>query len=47
MHRPVTTRALRIPVGEVTLEADLAVPPQAQGLVLFAHGSGSSRFSPR
>jgi pimeloyl-ACP methyl ester carboxylesterase len=47
MQRPVTTHALRIPVGEVTLEADLALSPRAQGLVLFAHGSGSSRFSPR
>ncbi|MDF3031703.1 MAG: dienelactone hydrolase-like enzyme [Moraxellaceae bacterium] len=47
MQHPVTTHALRIPVGEVTLGADLALPPQAQGLVLFAHGSGSSRFSPR
>jgi dienelactone hydrolase len=29
------------------LEADLAVPQEAQGVVLFAHGSGSSRHSPR
>ncbi len=29
------------------LEGDLAVPPGARGIVLFAHGSGSSRFSPR
>ena len=29
------------------LEADIVVPQQARGLVLFAHGSGSSRFSPR
>jgi putative phosphoribosyl transferase len=31
----------------LTLEADLAVPPRATGLVVFAHGSGSSRHSPR
>ena len=31
----------------VTLPGDLAMPPQAQGIVVFAHGSGSSRFSPR
>ncbi len=31
----------------VTLEADLALPEAPQGLVVFAHGSGSSRHSPR
>ncbi|MEE9911730.1 MAG: dienelactone hydrolase family protein [Deltaproteobacteria bacterium] len=38
---------LQIPVGRVILEGDLAVPPGAQSIVLFAHGSGSSRFSSR
>ena len=38
---------LRIPVGGVTLAADLNLPTAATALVLFAHGSGSSRFSPR
>jgi putative phosphoribosyl transferase len=33
--------------GLVTLPGDLAVPPAPAGLVLFAHGSGSSRTSPR
>ncbi|MEZ5320225.1 MAG: dienelactone hydrolase family protein [Vicinamibacterales bacterium] len=36
-----------IPAGPVRLKADLAVPPHAKGLVIFAHGSGSSRLSPR
>ncbi len=36
-----------IPVDGVELEGDLAVPKGAKALVLFAHGSGSSRFSPR
>jgi dienelactone hydrolase len=36
-----------IPAGEAELEGTLALPGQAVGLVLFAHGSGSSRFSPR
>jgi pimeloyl-ACP methyl ester carboxylesterase len=36
-----------IPAGDVRLEGDLAVPRDAQGVVLFAHGSGSSRHSPR
>lgn len=40
-------RAARIPIGSVTLDADLLLPADAIGLVLFAHGSGSSRFSPR
>lgn len=36
-----------IPAGRQRLEADLAVPDGAVGLVIFAHGSGSSRHSPR
>lgn len=40
-------RAVRIPVDGVRLDGDLEVPPGAAGLVIFAHGSGSSRFSPR
>ena len=39
--------SLRIPAGEVTLSGDLEIPKTAAGLVLFAHGSGSSRFSRR
>ena len=38
---------VRIPVGSVVVEGNLAVPSGAKGVVLFAHGSGSSRFSPR
>ena len=38
---------LRIPAGRITIDADLHLPTDAGGLVLFAHGSGSSRFSPR
>jgi putative phosphoribosyl transferase len=40
-------RTVRVPAGPVTLEGDLTVPEGAQGVVLFAHGSGSSRHSPR
>ena len=43
----VTTRALAIDVDEGTLDADLALPQEPRGIVLFAHGSGSSRRSPR
>jgi putative phosphoribosyl transferase len=38
---------VRVLVGPVVLEGDLAIPDDAQGIVLFAHGSGSSRHSPR
>ena len=39
--------ALKIPMGDVVVEGNLSVPLGAVGIVLFAHGSGSSRFSPR
>jgi dienelactone hydrolase len=39
--------AIEIPVDGVLLEGDLTEPPDARGLVVFAHGSGSGRFSPR
>jgi putative phosphoribosyl transferase len=38
---------VRIPLAGVELEGRLTVPPHPQGVVLFAHGSGSSRHSPR
>jgi putative phosphoribosyl transferase len=38
---------VQIPSGDVTLNGNLAIPVDANGLVIFAHGSGSSRFSPR
>ena len=40
-------QGLRVPAAGVTLEADMVVPEPARGVVLFAHGSGSSRHSPR
>jgi putative phosphoribosyl transferase len=39
--------AVHIPADSVELDGELIVPPSASGVVLFAHGSGSSRFSPR
>lgn len=42
--------AVKIPAGTIDaieLGGELVVPPAATGIVLFAHGSGSSRFSPR
>ncbi|WP_282694573.1 phosphoribosyltransferase family protein [Streptomyces sp. CC208A] len=47
-HGPaVRHTAVRIPADGPVLPGDLAVPDGAAGLVLFAHGSGSSRHSPR
>jgi putative phosphoribosyl transferase len=43
----VEERAVSVEMGPVTLEGDLALPDQAAGIVLFAHGSGSGRYSPR
>ena len=40
-------QSMRIPVAGVVLDADVVVPEAANGVVLFAHGSGSGRFSPR
>jgi putative phosphoribosyl transferase len=39
--------ALSVPAGGIVLQADLAMPSEPKGVVLFAHGSGSSRHSPR
>jgi len=40
-------RAVVIGSGWLNLQGDLSIPAGASGVVLFAHGSGSSRFSPR
>ena len=42
-----TSYPLEIPVNDVRLDGDLAIPPDPRGVVIFAHGSGSSRFSSR
>ena len=36
-----------VPIPPAGLEGDLSIPPRATGIVVFAHGSGSSRLSPR
>jgi len=43
----VVERHVEVSAGAVTLEGDLRLPEGACGIVLFAHGSGSSRHSPR
>lgn len=44
---PTDEQLVSIPAGGQALEGGLGVPAGASGLVLFAHGSGSSRLSPR
>jgi len=38
---------IEIPLSSVTLKGELVLPEKAIGIVVFSHGSGSSRFSPR
>ena len=47
MKAAVSDKLVAIPAGAVLLHGDLSVPPRPQGVVIFAHGSGSSRFSAR
>ncbi len=47
MGTPQPEKLVRIPADAVRLEGALALPEHTQGVVVFAHGSGSSRFSPR
>lgn len=43
----VQEQSVVIPAGTVRLDGDLVVPDHARGVVVFAHGSGSGRHSPR
>jgi dienelactone hydrolase len=47
MPSEATHEAVRVEIGDAAIEGDLRVPEHAAGLVIFAHGSGSSRFSRR
>jgi pimeloyl-ACP methyl ester carboxylesterase len=50
MHREISQdvgRLVRVSVDSAVLEGNLGISDGDEGLVLFAHGSGSSRFSPR
>lgn len=47
MASSMHSEAVRIRCGAVEVEGMLDLPPDPAGVVLFAHGSGSSRFSPR
>lgn len=39
--------AVRVPIGRDHIDGDLCVPADAKGIIVFVHGSGSSRYSPR
>jgi putative phosphoribosyl transferase len=43
----IDDRIVRVPARAVTLEGNFTLPQDARGVVLFAHGSGSGRHSPR
>lgn len=45
--RTLTEESVRVTAGRVDLEGNLTVPDRPRGVVLFAHGSGSGRHSPR
>jgi putative phosphoribosyl transferase len=47
IHGVLHTDEVYIGLAKATLEGDLGLPPHPCGIVLFAHGSGSSRHSPR
>jgi putative phosphoribosyl transferase len=42
-----SSNEIQIPINSITLEGNLIIPEGAKGIVVFAHGSGSSRFSSR
>lgn len=45
--RPDAEQSVSIPIGHAILVGDLVIPSNARGIVVFAHGSGSSRHSKR
>lgn len=47
MNLPIGSQTVSIAIGLDKIHGDLVVPKNARGIVIFAHGSGSSRHSPR
>ena len=47
MQPKITLRSVDVPVGKNTIQGDLRIPQNSTAIVVFAHGSGSSRHSPR
>jgi len=47
MESQLISKEVEVKIDNVTLSGEVVIPETAQGVVLFSHGSGSSRFSPR
>ena len=47
LAQTVEEQLVQVPAGSVTLKGNLTLPEESRAIVLFAHGSGSSRHSPR
>jgi dienelactone hydrolase len=47
LNKGKSSNEIQIPINSITLEGNLTIPEGAKGIVVFAHGSGSSRFSSR
>lgn len=47
MESQLISKEVEVKIDNVTLNGEVVIPETAQGVVLFSHGSGSSRFSPR
>lgn len=43
----MTPKNITIQINSISLEGNLSIPENSKGVVIFAHGTGSSRFSPR
>ncbi len=46
-NQPAVHRLIQVPAGSINLDGNLQIPDSPKGLVIFVHGSGSSRNSPR
>src|SRR5438270_12419662 len=47
MKSQIEFQAVSIPIGRTSIDGDLNVPSSSRSVIVFAHGSGSSRHSPR
>ena len=47
LAHPTEERAITLSAGDAQLDGELSIPARARAMVIFAHGTGSSRFSPR
>ena len=47
LNNKINSFEVQIPIGPIYLEGNMDIPVGAEGIVVFVHGSGSSRYSPR